>query len=132
MDKFEKLNEFKKEYLGDIDAVEVSVDDLKKYKVPTSVLEAEVVLRKVFGDEIFVRKKVEENLTGEKEVVKLTEEDMFLDVQVREICDNLADANFDNNIGVLLSKVDLGDEEWKKIWWWFVMIMACHAEFQTA
>ena len=109
MDKLAKLNDFKREYFEDIESVNVSVDDLKKCKVPTSVLEAEVLLRKVFGDEIYVPEKKDENITGEKEVVKLTEEDMALDNQVREICDSIADVAFDNNVGVLLAKVNAED-----------------------
>jgi len=109
MDKLAKLNDFKREYFEDIESVKVSVEDLKKCKVPNSVLEAEVLLRKVFGDEIFVPEKKEENITGEKEVVKLTEDDMALDNQVREICDSIVDNTFDNNVGVLLAKVNVED-----------------------
>lgn len=110
MDKQAKLNEFKKEYFEEIESVGVGVDYLKKCKVPTSVLEAEVLLRKVFGDEIYVPKKKEEALVGEKEIVKLTEEDMALDNQVRKICDSIIDENFDNNVGVLLAKLNLEEE----------------------
>jgi hypothetical protein len=109
MDKLAKLNDFKREYFEDIESVKVSVEDLKKCKVSTSVLEAEVLLRGVFGDEIYVPKKKEETITGEKEVVKLTEEDMALDNQVREICDSIVDNTFDNNVGVLLAKVKVED-----------------------
>lgn len=109
MDKLAKLNDFKREYFEDIESVKVSVEDLKKCKVSTSVLEAEVLLRGIFGDEIYVPKKKEETITGEKEVVKLTEEDMALDNQVREICDSIVDNTFDNNVGVLLAKVKVED-----------------------
>ena len=54
-------------------------------------------------------KKVEEKITGEKEIVKLTEEDMSFDAQVREICENIEDNDFDNNVGLLLSKVSHGE-----------------------
>lgn len=111
MDKQARLNEFKKEFQEEIESVGVGVETLKKCKVPSSVLEAEVLLRKVFGDEIYVPKKKEEALTGEKEVVKLTEEDMALDNQVREICESLIDENFDNNVGVILAKLNSEEEE---------------------
>ena len=111
MNKQSKLIEFKKEYFEDIESVEVLVSDLKKQKVSSSVLEAEVLLRKVFGDEIYSPKTLDDNITGEKEIVKLTEEDMALDNQVREICDNLADTIFDNNINVLLNKLKTEEEE---------------------
>lgn len=110
MDKQSKLNEFKREYQEEIELVGVGVESLKKNKVHLSVLEAEVYLRKAFGDEIYVPKKEEEKLTGEKEIVKLTEEEMALDNQVREICDSLVDENFDNNVGVILSKLNKEEE----------------------
>ena len=110
MDKISKLNEFKKEHFEDIESEIVSVDNLKKIKVSSSVLQAEVLLRKVFGDEIYVPEKREEVITGEKEIVKLTEEDMVLDNQVREICDTIEDSVFDNNVGVLLAKVNLEED----------------------
>ena len=68
-------------------------------------------MRKYFGGEIYSQKKTEEKIVGEKEVIKLTEEDIAFDSQVREICDNLVDYEFDNNVGVLLSKVEEEDEE---------------------
>ena len=110
MDKQAKFNEFKKEYFEDIELINVSVEELKKCKIPSSVFEAEVSLRNLFGDEIYVPKKTDESITGEKEIVKLTEEDMALDNQVMEICDSLIDVDFDNNVGVLLSKVNLEEE----------------------
>ncbi len=95
MDKQSKLNEFKREYQEEIELVGVGVESLKKNKVHLSVLEAEVYLRKAFGDEIYVPKK---------------EEEMALDNQVREICDSLVDENFDNNVGVILSKLNKEEE----------------------
>lgn len=106
MDKQEKLNEFKKEFAEDIDSISISIDQLKKRKVSTSVLEAETFLRKALGDEIYIPKKVSENISGEKEIVKLTEDDMVFDSQVRDICENIADVDFDNKLGILLSKIN--------------------------
>lgn len=105
----EKLEEFKKEYLDEINAAVVSLEDLKKYKVPNNVLEAEVVLRKVFGDEIYVPKKTEEKIDGEKEILKLSEEDISFDNEVREICENLLDDSFESGVSVLVSKLNSGE-----------------------
>lgn len=110
MDKQEKLNEFKKEFADEIDSINIDVDYLKKKKVSTSVLEAETLLRKVFGDEIYIQKKFSEKVSGEKEIVKLTEDDMIFDGQVKEVCDNIADAEFDNKLGFLLSKINNEEE----------------------
>lgn len=105
----EKLEEFKKEYLDEINAAVVSLEDLKKYKVSNDVLEAEVVLRKVFGDEIYVPKKSEEKIDGEKEILKLSEEDISFDNEVREICENLLDDSFESGVSVLVSKLNSGE-----------------------
>lgn len=101
----EKINLFKKEFQDEINNYNVSLDDLKKVKLSNSVLSAEITLRKVFGDEIFVSKKTEETIGGEKTIVKLSEEDISFDSRVRELCEQLPDANFDANISVVLSKV---------------------------
>lgn len=106
MEKEEALKEFKKEFSEEINATKVSVDDLKKQKVSDAVLEAEVALRKVFGDEIYVQPKTVEKIVGEKEIVKLSEEDITFDSEVREICDGLVDDKFDSGVTLLLVKLD--------------------------
>lgn len=107
----QNLDEFKKEFSEEIDFEDVSLDDLKKHKISSNVLESEVVLRKVFGDEIFVPKKTEEKIEGEKEIIKLSEEDIAFDSKVREICENLLDDNFEAGVSVLLSKVNNGEND---------------------
>lgn len=109
MDKLLKLDEFKKEFAEDIDSVNVSIEKLKQLKISSSVLEAETLLRKVFGDELYVPKKKEENVTGEKEIIKLSEEDMSFDGEVREICENLEDLEFEGSCAVFLLKLDTGE-----------------------
>ena len=109
MDKQAKLEEFKREFSDEIDSVNISVEKMKKLKISPSVLEAETLLRKVFGDEIYVPKKIEEKVTGEKEVVKLSEDDMSFDGQVREICDTLEDFEFDNNSATLIARMNVGN-----------------------
>lgn len=108
MDK-QNLEEFKKEYSEEIGLEEVNVENLKQNKVSSNILEAEVVLRKVFGDEIYVPKKTEEKIDGEKEILKLSEEDIAFDSEVREICENLLDDNFESGVSVLLSKINSGE-----------------------
>lgn len=101
----EKINLFKKEFLDEINSQKVSVDDLKKNKISNSVLSAEITLRKVFGDEIYAEKREENSISGEKNIVKLSEEDIAFDSGVREICENLTDQQFDSNVMYLLSKI---------------------------
>jgi hypothetical protein len=109
MDKQNRLDEFKKEFAEDIDSVNISIEKLKKLKISSSVLEAETLLRKVFGDEIYTPKKKEEKVTGEKEIVKLSEDDMSFDGEVREICENLEDLEFDGSSAMFLLKIDIGE-----------------------
>lgn len=106
MDKQAKIDEFKKEFAEEIDGVNVSVEKLKQLKVSSSVLEAETLLRKVFGDELYTPKKKEEKVLGEKEIVKLSEDDMSFDGQVREICEELEDVDFDNNVAMFVLQID--------------------------
>lgn len=100
----EKISAYKKEFKEDIDAEKITIAELKKSRVASGVLEAEVALHKIFGDEIYVPKKKEEKIEGEKEIIKLSESDIAFDSKVRELCENLADPSFDSNVGVVLSK----------------------------
>lgn len=110
MIKQELLNNFKKEFSEEIDLAWVGVDDLKKQKISTSALQAETKLHKVFGDEIYIAKKHEEKISGEKEIVKLSENDIAFDSKVREICDDLIDDEFDSKLTAILNKFVDGDE----------------------
>ena len=109
VDKQNCLDEFKKEFADDIDSVDISVEKLKKLKISLSVLEAETLLRKVFGDEIYAPKKKEEKVTGEKEIVKLSEDDMSFDGEVRDICENLEDLDFEGKVAMYILKLDTGE-----------------------
>lgn len=109
--KKENQNEmFKKEFSDEIDKTKVTIEDLKKHKVPVSVLEAEVILGRAFGDEIYIPKRTNDAVEGEKEIVKLTESDIAFDSQVRELCENLEDSEFDSNVSSILSKIDYGED----------------------
>ena len=109
MSKQDCLEEFKKEFADDIDSVNISIEKLKQLKISSSVLEAETLLRKVFGDEIYTPKKKEEKVTGEKEIVKLSEDDMSFDGEVREICENLEDLDFEGKVAMYVLKLDAGE-----------------------
>lgn len=105
MEKQSYLSKIKKEFLEEISATDVSVDALKEANVANSILQAEVSLRGVFGDEIYERKTQAEEIVGEKTVIKLNEDDLSFDSQVQEICENLLDVEFDSAVNVLISKI---------------------------
>ena len=105
MEKQSKLVKFKKEFAEEINASSVSIEELIRAKVSKEVLNAEVALRKVFGDEIYKRKLVDEKIEGEKTVIKLSDEDISFDSEVRDICEGLIDADFEMGVNVLLAKI---------------------------
>ena len=61
-----------------------------------------LVLRKIFGDEIYYAKKHNSEVSGEKEIIKLDEEAIEYDNKIRSICENISDNEFDTNIGTML------------------------------
>ena len=111
MEKQSRIVKFKKEFAEEINASNINVDALRDSKVSKEVLNAEVSLRKVFGDEIFERKVENENIDGEKEVFKLNDEDIAFDSEVQQICDDLVDMDFEMSVNVLLSKIAEQEEE---------------------
>lgn len=105
MEKQESLCRFQKEFLDEIRETKLDVQKLRRAKISEDVLGSEIVLRKVFGDEIYEKAKVEEDVVGEKSVVKLTEDDISFDSEVQKICDELIDTNFETGVNVILSKI---------------------------
>ena len=110
MEKQSNLSSFKREFADEINAVEVNIDALKSVKIPSEVFEAEISLRKVFGDEIFERNVQTDNIVGEKEIIKLNEEDLTFDSEVQKICEDLVDPNFDAGVNVILAKITEAEE----------------------
>jgi hypothetical protein len=111
MEKQSRIVKFKKEFAEEINASKINVGELKNLKVSKEVLNAEVSLRKVFGDEIFERKVGSENIEGDKEILKLNDEDIAFDSEVQQICDDLVDMDFEMSVNVLLSKIAEKEEE---------------------
>ena len=105
MEKQESLCRFQKEFLEEIRETKLDVQNLKRAKVSDDILGAEIALRKVFGDEIYEKTKAEEDVFGEKSVIKLTEDDISFDSEVQKICDELIDVNFETGVNVILSKI---------------------------
>lgn len=111
MEKQDNLKKFQKEFLEEICEKELDIVSLKKAKVSDDVLASEIALRKAFGDEIFEKPKVSEEVDGEKNIVKLTEEDISFDSEVQKICDNLVDVDFETGVNIILSKIEEGADE---------------------
>ena len=105
MEKQDLLHEFQKEFLEEIHEVKLDISSLKKAKVSEDILGAEIAIRKVFGDEIFEKNKIKDDIEGEKTVVKLTDSDISFDSEVQKICDELIDINFETGVNIILSKV---------------------------
>lgn len=103
------LSSLKEEFNREIAENEVDLSCLKKYKLKSFVLQSEVGLRKIFGDEIVVHENHGDEIEGEKNIVKLSEEDISFDSEVKELCENLVDYNFNSEVNVLLNKFN--DEE---------------------
>lgn len=105
MEKKEGLCRFQKEFLEEIQETKLDVQKLKRAKVSEDVLRAEIALRKVFGDEIYEKNKIEEDVAGEKSVIKLTEEDISFDSEVQKLCEELVDRNFETGVNIILAKI---------------------------
>lgn len=100
----EQFERFKKEFAEDIEEEQVTIEILKKNKISSDILQAEVRLHKVFGDEIYLQEKKEEALNGEKEIIKLSETDIAFDNEVRKICDEIDNSEFDSKVSQILAK----------------------------
>ena len=111
MEKKSNLSGIKKEFLEELNKVDIDVQDLRLAKIPKGVLETEVALRKIFGDEIYVKQKSSEEISGVKEIIKLTDEDIAFDAEVQRITDDLVDVDFETNVNVILSKIAEQEEE---------------------
>ena len=111
MERKTNLAELKKEFFEEISKINIGIDDIKNAKVSKEVLQTEIALRRVFGDEIFEKQKIEDRVDGEKEIIKLSEEDIAFDSEVQRLTDDLVDAEFETGVNVLLSKISEQEEE---------------------
>jgi hypothetical protein len=105
------LTKLKREFHEEINDLNVSLEELKKTKVSNEILQTEVALRKIFGDEIYEKQGVVENVEGVKEVIKLNEEDIAFDSEIQKLCEDLVDNNFETGVNVILSKMSGEDED---------------------
>ena len=111
MEKKNNLSELKKEFLEEINGTEVCVSDLAGAKIPKGILETEVALRRVFGDEIYEKKRTGDSVDGAKEIIKLTDEDIAFDSEVQKLTEELVDADFETGVNIILSKIAEQEDE---------------------
>ena len=111
MEKSIDLSKLKKEFFEEINGTDVGLECLKGFKIPKGVLENEVALRKVFGDEIYQKKKTSDEVDGVKEIIKLSDEDIAFDAEVQKLTEELTDVNFETGVNIILSKVSEQEDE---------------------
>ena len=102
MEKISKVTEYEKENLAEINELSVSVDDLKKYGVSSEILAFESALRKLYGDEIF-KQTIDDDIDVEqnKTVTKVGLNEMNIDNEFKEICDDIDNSEFDDNLDLI-------------------------------
>lgn len=102
MEKLSKVTEYEKENLAEINELSVSVDDLKKYGVSSEILAFESALRKLYGDEIF-KQTIDDDIDVEqnKTVTKVGLNEMNIDNEFKEICDDIDNSEFDDNLDLI-------------------------------
>ena len=102
------LSDYQKEYAYEIDNQAVSYTELEKWGVSNEALSCEVLLRKMYGDEIAISTVDEDFNTAQKTAVsKLNETEIGVDQELRNIYERIEQSEFDANVEVLLKK--LGD-----------------------
>ena len=100
----EELELFEKDNSYEINNFTIVIEQLQKARVSNFVLASEIYLRKFYGDEIYASKVVdEEDEQNEKKVQKLAEEDMGIDKDYKEICEDIDNSEFDKNLDEFLS-----------------------------
>ncbi len=106
MDKKQNLELFEKDNAYEISNFSVTIDQLKKIGIPANVLATEVYLRKYYGDVIFsatASDLLEEE--KEKKVQKLEEDDMAIDKNYKQICEEIETSEFDKNLDEIMSEI---------------------------
>lgn len=94
---------FEKDNAYEINNYDVTVDQLKKIKIPDYVLSSEVYLREFYGDVIF--SGVQSDALDEqakKKVQKIGEEDMSVDKQYRQLCEEIDNSEFDKKLDEII------------------------------
>lgn len=96
-----KIDDYKKEFYEEIRSINVKLEDLAGLKIPDKIFASEVVLRRVFGDEIPSVKFADIADGEEKKISKLDMQDVEFDASVRDVCERVVDSEFDSEVDLL-------------------------------
>ena len=100
------IDDYKKEFYEEIRSIDIQVDELKSLNIPDKILASEVVLRKVFGDEISYNKFADVADGEEKNIAKLDAGDIEFDSSVRDVCERVVDAEFDSEVDLIRASIE--------------------------
>lgn len=104
MEKRENISLFEKDNSFEINNCDITIEQLKSAGVPMSVLSAETYLRKFYGDVIYsVNGEDGEEDASNKKVQKLGEEDMTIDKNYKQICEDIENSEFDKSLDEIMS-----------------------------
>ena len=104
MDKKQNLSLFEKDNAYEINNFNVTIDQLKNAGVSVSTLAAETYLRKYYGDVIYTSGQIDaEEEYSDKKIQKLGEEDMSIDKNYKQICEDIENSEFDKSLDEIMS-----------------------------
>lgn len=102
MEKKTLVQNYEKEYSGEIGKISVDIDQLKKVGVAKETLAGELYLRNFYGDEIVKTSNGDDVSEGlEKKVVKIGEEEKNIDKELKSIWNDIEESEFDKNLDSL-------------------------------
>lgn len=104
MDKKQNLSLFEKDNAYEINNCNVTIDQLKSAGVSVAVMSAETYLRRYYGDVIYSAGHIDgEEEFSDKKIQKLGEEDMTIDKNYKQICEDIENSEFDKNLDEIMS-----------------------------
>ena len=104
MDKKQNLTLFEKDNAYEINNCNITIDQLKSAGVSVAVFSAETYLRKFYGDVIYSSSQVEgDEEFSDKKIQKLGEEDMSIDKNYKQICEDIENSEFDKSLDEIMS-----------------------------
>lgn len=99
MEQSKLLTEYEKEFESEVAKQYISIEDLKKCGVSEKTLASELFLRKIYGDEI-VKRTLSDIIDErqEKRISKVGEDEKNIDVELRNIWNDIENSEFDKNM----------------------------------
>lgn len=104
MKKKFSVEDFEKEYSSEIEDEVIYIEDLEKFKVPTSSLKLEIYLRNIYGDEIVSNTSSDELLTGAKKTIeKVDLTQTGTKTLLQNLYEDIDNSDFDKEFDSILS-----------------------------